>query len=480
MSLLKIIKSRTRGLLLLGTAFLFSFLFIITSCKKDKEPSNVNAAEAGEELAGGVATVFDQTENAFGHSIPGISVEDNARFVVGNSFFRDNWVIAPSSTAGRDGVGPLLNTLSCSGCHFKDGRGQPPLDGYDPVSMLMRLSIEGTDIHGGPLGHPDYGTQLSPNAISGVLPEGTFKITYLPLDGTFDDGEAYQLRKPLYEFIKLNYGDLGANILYSPRAAQQLPGLGLLEAVDEAVILSYADENDSDKDGISGRPNYVWDEALKQNTLGRFGWKANQPNIRQQVAGAFSGDMGITSSLFPKENMSPVQFQNYGNLPNGGIPEIQDDLFGKVVYYTITLSVPGRRNWTDTKVLRGKQLFTEAKCSKCHIPKMKTGFYSPVNELSNQEIRPYTDLLLHDMGVGLADGRPDFLANGNEWRTPPLWGIGLVKNVNKHTYFLHDGRARNFQEAILWHGGEAEQSQKAFKAMSKSDREALVEFLESL
>ena len=239
-----------------------------------------------------------------------------------------------------------------------------------------------------------------------------------------------------------------------------------------------ADERDADGDGISGRPNYVWSVETTSTAIGRFGWKANQPTVRQQVASAFAGDMGITSSLFPNENCPPSV--DCATLPNGGEPEIADEDLMKIVLYASALAVPAPRGWEKTEVQRGKALFAEAKCTSCHIPKIKTGEHPYIKGFSNQTIRPYTDLLLHDMGEGLADHANDFLANGREWRTPPLWGIGLFEMVNGHTYYLHDGRARNLEEAILWHDGEAQASKTAFMEMTATEREQLIAFLNSL
>jgi CxxC motif-containing protein (DUF1111 family) len=460
---------------------LFLMLFI-TGCKKDPEIVTPPAPEEDnrEAYSGGDATVFDESINAFGHSIPGISAGDEGRFVTGNSFFRDNWVMAPSSTTARDGLGPVFNSNSCSGCHFKDGRGKPPVAPSEKLSsMLIRLSIQGTDEHGGPLGHPVYGGQFNGSSILKVLPEGDVTVNYQEIIDYFSDGGKYTLSQPVYSFNNLNYGPL-SGILFSPRVAQQMPGLGLLEAVEEATILSFADPGDADGDGISGRPNYVWDYVNNKTSMGRFGWKANQPSLRQQTAGAFLGDIGITSGLFPDENLSAEQKKLYPDLKNGGTPEISDELLDNVVYYTTALAVPGRRNVKDAEVIRGKQLFLEANCSGCHKPEMKTGSHPMIAQLSGQLIHPYTDLLLHDMGPGLADDRPDYLAGGTEWRTPPLWGIGLVKVVNNHTFFLHDGRARSLEEAVLWHGGEAEKSKNYYRSLSKADRAALIKFLESL
>jgi len=469
--------NKGRFLFVIGLFFLNTVLF--TQCRKKQEEEKPQIIEEHEELSGGDATTFDASLNAFGNFAPNLGEED--KFVVGNSFFRNNWVIAPSSTTARDGIGPLFNSYSCSGCHSDDGRGKPPLSATEDLSsMIIRLSLPGTGIHGAPIPVPNYGDQLSNKAIPGVIIEGKVQVTYTEEAGYYDDGTQYSLRVPHYTFYNLGYGAMPANFLFSPRVAPQLPGLGLLEAVDEGTILSFADPSDANGDGISGKPNYVWDAKQQKNVMGRFGWKANQPSVRQQTAAAFQGDMGITSGLFPEDNFNGTQVSLYDTLPNGGNPEISGETFENVAYYSATLAVPARRNWKEPQVLLGKQVFTEAQCSSCHIPSMKTGANATIAGFSNQKIRPYTDLLLHNMGAGLADGRPDFLANGQEWRTPPLWGIGLLKTVNGHTFLLHDGRARNFEEAILWHGGEAEKAKNYFKKLKKEDRDALIKFLQSL
>lgn len=432
-------------------------------------------AEEGEELSGGAATVFDQSPNAFGLQVPGLVGLQELEFFVGNSFFNQNWVSAPASTTARDGLGPLFNARSCSGCHFKDGRGRPPsFTGELSTGFLVRLAVQG-----GTSPEPIYGGQLQDQAILGVPVEGTVSIVYEEQPGQYPDGEGYSLRKPHYQFTALGYGNLASDLLFSPRVANQMAGLGLLEALDEGDLLALADPADRDGDGISGRPNYVWDAAQGAMRLGRFGWKASQPNLRQQTAGAFLGDMGITSTLFPDENCSAAQLDCQA-APNGGNPEITDDDLRKVVLYVQSLAVPARRNWADQEVLLGKQRFEEIGCVACHVPKFTTGTGGDLPALSGQVIRPYTDLLLHDMGDGLADGRPDHEATGKEWRTPPLWGVGLIEVVNQHTYYLHDGRARNLEEAILWHQGEAQQANERFQRLPKADRQAVLAFLRSL
>jgi len=452
---------------------------LATACATPGDSDALLSPEPGEEFSGGETTVFDTTANAFALSARNMSFERRQQFFVGNSFFNKNWVTAPASTTARDGLGPVFNARSCSGCHFKDGRGRPPESPDEPMlSMLIRLSVPGEGPHGGPLPHPSYGGQLGPEAVEGVPAEGVATVTYTEQPGTFADGEPYSLRIPTYQIDNWAF-DEPSELLISPRTAPAMIGLGLLAAIPESDIEALADPEDVDRDGVSGRINLVWDVEAEAMAMGRFGWKANQPNLRQQSAGAFIGDMGITSPVFPENDCPEVQVE-CATAPNGGSPEIDAETLDDVVMYATTLAVPGRRNWDDQEVLRGKQLFQESACGSCHVPKFVTGTLAETPEVANQAIYPYTDLLLHDMGPALADGRTDFGAGGNEWRTPPLWGIGLVETVNAHTNFLHDGRARTLMEAVLWHGGEAGASRDSVVAMDATQRAALVAFLESL
>jgi len=263
----------------------------------------------------------------------------------------------------------------------------------------------------------------------------------------------------------------------SARVAPPLVGLGLLERIPSAAIEALADPDDRDANGISGRVNRVRDAASGASSLGRFGWKAGQPSVRQQVAAAFHGDLGITSSLFPESPCTPVQVA-CAKAPDGGTPELTDALLDLVTFYARTLGVPARRNPSTARP--GEALFRKIGCADCHVERFVTGPAPDLPLLAEQEIHPYTDLLLHDMGEGLADGRPEFAADGREWRTPPLWGIGLVHAVSRHTRFLHDGRARNLEEAILWHGGEAEKARRAYTALERSERDQLLFFLDTL
>ena len=466
-------KCLVRCLSLLVLAFTF------INCQKDADDEYIPLqAEEAEAFSGGETTLFDFSPNAFGFQAPNLDDDNGLLFFTGNSLFNQNWVTAPASTTARDGLGPLFNARSCSGCHFKDGRGRAPeFDGEKSSGLLLRLSIPGTDAYGANLPEPTYGGQFQDDVIQNIAVEGNIKITYEPIQVTYPDGKVVSLQKPDYQFTDLNYGAMASDVMVSPRVANQMIGLGLLDAVPLQTILSYVDESDSNSDGISGKANYVYNYETETIALGRFGWKSNQPTLKQQIAAAFGGDLGITTSLFPNENCPPGI--NCDTIANGGNPEISDENLDKVTLYSATLAVPGRRDYDEQNVLEGKQLFEQINCTACHIPLMQTGPY-PIAALENQTIRPYTDLLLHDMGEGLADNAPDFDATGSEWRTPPLWGIGLIETVNGHTSLLHDGRARNIEEAILWHGGEATVSKEAFMQLTAVDRAKLIDFIESL
>lgn len=453
-------------------------LVCTASCGNDDDTGDGN--DPDEAFSGGQATVFDTSRMAFAQPVPALKDEREADFFVGNSIFNRGWVAAPASVEKFDGLGPLFNAGSCSACHFKDGRGAPPdKPGEGFASLLLRLSVPGADEHGAPRPEPTYGGQLQGSSIRGVTPEAREELTYEEVTGSFPDGERYSLAKPTYRITAFSHGPLADGTMISPRVAPAVYGLGLLEAVSESSILERADPDDRDGDGISGRPNSVWNVRLGKRTLGRFGWKANQPTLEQQAAGAFNGDMGITSSLFPEGDCTPVQ-TDCRAARSGGAPELDDAILASTVAYSHLLAVPARRHWTSPDVRRGKSTFGAIGCATCHVPKFATGEDPAFPELASQTIRAYTDLLLHDMGTELGDGRPDFDASGTEWRTAPLWGIGLVQTVNRHTRFLHDGRARNLLEAILWHGGEAQRSRDAFLNLPKTERDPLILFLESL
>ena len=439
------------------------------ACKTQVQPV-LAPIEQNEELSGGQGTIFDQGPNAYAFSFRNLTRTERRAFAVGNALFNDNWVTAPASTAGRDGLGPLFNAHSCSSCHFKDGRAAPPREGINTPGLLLRLRI-GDDPN--PIPDSNYGFQLQDNAILNVHPEGQIHIEWEDIRGHFQDGTPYTLTKPTYSIVNLQYGELHSDIRIGPRIALGVYGNGLLEAISEETLHQLADPEDLNQDGISGKINVI------NGKVGRFGWKASVPSIVEQTAEAFLGDLGITSPLHQEHAFSATQ-QELSGLENGGAPEVDSAKLNRIAQYVQLLAVPARRDWTDERIRRGKQVFWEAQCAACHIPTLHTGDQHPVEALNNQIIHPYTDLLLHDMGEDLADHFSVYEADGKEWRTPPLWGIGLLQTVNGHSYLLHDGRARNTTEAILWHGGEAAASRQIFLDMNGKDREDLLHFLSSL
>ncbi len=439
------------------------------------------ALDLGEWPAG-TGTVDDRSPRAFGLPLNGATREEVRRFSVGNSFFRDNWVTAPSSTPARDGLGPIYNAVSCGACHNQDGRGiayRETTSGGTKldVSVLFRLSKWNPD--GQLVSHPLYGGQLNPFGVISVPGEGIVKVRFAVRQGHYPDGSPFELQEPLFDFSDLTYGPLTEHDAFSARVAPQMIGLGLIENIPAEKILALEDLQDHDGDGISGRANWVQNVETKELELGRFGWKASQPTVRQQVAAAFLGDMGLTTPLFVDENCLPHQTECLAS-PNGGEPEVSASVLDQVVVYSSLLSVPKRRAAGDDEIIKGQALFHKVQCASCHQPHFTTGSNGFAEVLNGQTIWPYSDFLLHDMGEELADHRPDELASGREWRTPPLWGIGLFQVVSGHNHLLHDGRARGVEEAVLWHGGEAEASKRAFMNLSALERQAVVRFVNDL
>ena len=428
---------------------------------------------------GGDTTRPLTTPDAFTFEAPNAPRRHQRPFSFGNRLFNTNWVEAPASVKAFDGLGPSFNRVSCSACHTKDGRGAPPENGTGPMdSMLLRISIPGKATNGGPLPVPGYGDQLSERAIQGVAPEGLAEIRYSDVPGTYGDGTPYVLRRPDYRISAAAYGPLPDDMMISPRVAPQVIGLGLLEAVPDETLIALADPGDADGDGISGRVNRVWDASTQALAIGRFGWKAGQPSLKTQNAAAALGDIGLTTSLHQAENCEAVQDSCRAAI-SGGRPELSDEFLEKLTLYTASIAVPAQRNPESTEVQQGQQIFAAMGCAACHMPTLRSGPHD-LPEISNQIFHPFTDLLLHDMGDGLADNRPEFEATGSEWRTPPLWGLGLVPVINGHQFLLHDGRANGFAEAILWHGGEAEAAREMFRTAPKAERDALIAFLNSL
>ncbi|WP_338806153.1 di-heme oxidoredictase family protein [Pseudomonas chlororaphis] len=468
----------------------WSALFMALSLSACDDAPRFTQAEPGEARSGGEATVRKSDQNAFSMPSANLSPTRRLDFSVGNSFFRSPWVIAPSTTTARDGLGPLFNTNGCQNCHIKDSRGHPPTpDSDNAVSMLVRLSIPNEPAYAkvieqlGIVPEPVYGGQFQDMAVPGVAPEGKVRVEYEPLTLRFKDGSEVELRKPKLQITQLGYGPMHPDTRFSARVAPPMIGLGLLEAIPEAAILANAQAQAKAGNGIAGRPNRVWDDAQQKTVLGRFGWKAGQPNLNQQNVHAFSGDMGLTTSLRPFDDCTDAQTA-CKQAPNGngpdGEPEVSDNILRLVLFYSRNLGVPARRDVGSPQVLAGKNLFYQAGCQSCHTPQFTTAANAAEPELANQVIRPYSDLLLHDMGEGLADNRSEFQAGGRDWRTPPLWGIGLTQTVSGHTQFLHDGRARNLLEAVLWHGGEARAAQQQVLSFNAEQRAALLAFLNSL
>ena len=434
-------------------------------------------------LAGGETTVRNRTSHAYSQPAPNLSNEWLRLHLDGDQAFESVFVTPPAIV--NPGLGPLFNNASCRGCHIKDGRGMP-----QSGQLLVRVSYPRQDDHetvnqnsseiepvlweyyhpeasvslGNAPSVPGIGTQIQENAVYGYTPEAQVKIEWQEQPGSYGDGTPYTLRSPILQITRMNGDALPSNVLTSPRIPSPVFGLGLLEAVPEQSILELADPDDRDQDGLSGRPNYVWDEVKQAEVLGRFGWKANNPSLLQQTASAYVNDMGVTNPLFAEPDNSS---------------DIDAETLRAATIYVQTLAVPGRTLLNDVIVQRGEQLFTSANCAACHVDTLRTGNHE-IPALANQTIHPYTDLLLHDMGPDLADNRPDFQATGTEWRTPPLWGIGLTQTVLPYSGYLHDGRAQSLEEAILWHSGEAAASKEQFRTMPEDDRAALVRFLRSL
>lgn len=445
---------------------------VILALVKCQKSAQFPAEQYDNQLSGGSTTAFDATSKAFGNPLPNMSAYDEHVHEIGDRIFSQSFVTAPAPI--HSGLGPVFNNTSCASCHHNDGIGLPTA-GDAQSSLLMRISFPGTDANGGPVAVTGYGLQVQDKAAYGKQPEAKVNINYTYQTYSFDDGETYELRTPTYTLTNL-YTPISGRYLLSPRLAPPMIGLGLLEAVPESQIVANADPNDANGDGIAGKANYVYDVTTKKMQLGRFGWKANTASVLTQVATAFNQDMGLTSSILPIE--SSYGQSQYDNLHDD--PELPDTALNAVKFYAQTLAVPARRNVADATIKRGEQLFVLAKCATCHKQTLTTGVNVAFPAVSNQVIHPYTDMLVHNMGAGLADNRPDFKAGGQDWRTAPLWGLGLYQVVNNPGYYLHDGRARTIVEAIMWHGGEATASRAYFSHLSKSDRDAVLKFLNSL
>ena len=431
------------------------------------------------ERQGGDATVHVDGRDAFAQPAPGLSDEDLRTFAIGNNFFNDNWVTAPASTTGRDGLGPIFNAQSCSSCHFKDGRGEPPTDGRRPgAGPPHPAQRPGRRRH--VRAPPDLGDQLQDRAIRGIDPEGAIRIRIVERPGRLRRRHrASRWPSRTTSSSARTARPLPDDLLISPRLAPPVFGVGLLEAVPAADIEAAADPDDEDDDGISGRTNHIVDTDTGERVLGRFGWKAAVPSVRDQVAERLRRRHRhhVVDPPPAAVHRGPdrVPRRAERRRPGARGPQARP---GHLLQPDAGGAGP-TRGGEQGHPQRATSCSRRSAASRATRPSSAPA--TPTCPPSRgQRIRPYTDLLVHDLGAGLADRRPDGEATGREWRTPPLWGIGLVETVNGHTRFLHDGRARNLLEAILWHGGEARAARDRFTHLSADERADLLAFLESL
>lgn len=449
-------------------------LLMLSACQQQ---NSVPTLVASEWQPGGGATVKRLHTRSYIYTGANTQAEHQLNFWTGFSLFRDPWVISPSSTTDRDGLGPLFNTRSCISCHLAGSRGKMSQAGLTrPSALVLRL---GSTQDQNNAVDPHYGGQIQPRAINGNDGEAWLNLSYKTIQGQYSDGQRYQLQQPQYQLTQLSHGPLAEHIRPSPRYAPSIYGMGLLDAISEQDLLAQQDINDINQDGISAKYNRVTNVVTGQTQLGRFGLKAKQPNLKQQVAAAFRDDMGITNRLFNQESCTEVQSQCH-KMANKGPVEIPDKLLDLVVEFSLFVGVPPARHLDAPQVMQGRQQFYQLGCQHCHTPSYTTDANYPIASLAGQKIWPYSDLALHDMGAGLADGINEFSANGNEWRTPPLWGIGLQQQILSEPRYLHDGRATTLEQAILWHGGEAQAAQQQFIQLSQSDRQALIDFIKAI
>lgn len=425
-----------------------------------------NCVAPGSVQPGGSLTHQNWGTQAFAMPAPVASARELRDFNFGNRLFNTQWVTAPASVDAFDGLGPTFVRNSCSACHIRDGRGRMPGSSELPT-MVVRWH------HSNGLPLAIYGEQLQPQAITGVPAEASFSVRWASMSVTMGDGSVVLLRRPVVDIKDLGHGPLPDDARISPRVAPVVFGLGLLEAVPERQILAWADPGDINGDGISGRGSW------RAGRLGRFGWKAETATLRAQAAKAALQDMGLSTPEHPDQNCPPVQ-RICRRQTSGGSPEIDSRSIDKLELYLRFLGVPPRRQPRSEDVLRGGRLFVEYGCAACHRPSLRTARDASPDWLADQTFNAYTDLLLHDMGPLLSDPRASDREDGLEWRTAPLWGVGLIPVVNGHQQLLHDGRASGVAEAILWHGGEAHAAREAFRMAAKSDRDALVAFVNDL
>ncbi|MEH6344000.1 MAG: di-heme oxidoredictase family protein [Bermanella sp.] len=483
-----------------GIARLLTFIFTgtLTACGNYSDPVAPAFSQA-EWLPGGQTTVTPSNRISFDFPAANLPADQKTQFHAGKALAQQPWVKAPTITLSRDGLGPLYNARTCLACHVNGGKGDIPTDPNIPVfSSLIKLSLPGQDKQHGVIAHPVYGEQIQgqstslahqlrhlPSAKSlakNVEPEAYVHIKWQQKTFNYPDQTKIILKSPTPIFKNLGYGEINDDTLIGIRTAPSIHGMGLIELIPQAQISALSDEQDKNVDGISGRTNQVWDVETQSTVAGRFGLKANKPTLLMTVAGAFANDLGISNPLFKNQPCTSAQATCLsaatGNNENG--VELNQAQLDLVVDFNRNLAPLKARNLDSQIALEGRELFYKTGCNQCHNPSFKTQKSERLPHLSNQIIWPYSDFLLHDLGRELADNRPDFKASGSEWRTPPLWGIGLHDKVNGSQALLHDGRASTIEEAILWHGGEAQFIKNAFINLNKKERESLILFVNSI
>jgi len=522
-------------------AIIVTSTIIISGCNSSSSDKAETAQVAYTHVtqSGGDATAVNASDSGHGFStpMPNLTADELALHLTGDTHFETAFTTAPNTEHPElDGLGPVFNNQDCNSCHQRDGRsstislpeGQERVLLGSDAGIFLRMSIDVGECvepsidnnYCQNVGVDGFGTQLFHRGVlqaradweeNPFIGQANVYLAYEYSTVEYADGSSVELKKPQFTIEqpydvsdenRLNSAILQEDVRYSPRNGMPVFGLGLLELISEEDILALADEDDSNEDGISGRPNWVFDPVKARDgeptpvSLGRFGWKASTPSVRVQSLGALRGDMGVTNTLFPEESIANTQLhESYlsrtGFVDTGvdeeGNPEATQAFSDEVVFYAETLAVPARRNVDDESVIAGAQLFTQVNCTGCHQPDFITatgelfiGGVAAPDALKGQHIYPFTDMLLHDLGEGLADNRRDFTATGVEWKTRPLWGVGLTKTVNPAAGFLHDGRAATIEEAILWHGGEAQQSKEDFMALTQIERQSLIDFVSSL
>lgn len=487
--------------LLMAISVIATLLFVAKKYLITDELNQAPKILASEEFPAGSASVSFKPSPSLMLPATNLSGEALQLFHAGKALANQPWVKAPTVTFARDGLGPIYNARTCLACHIKGGRGRMPDDNNSMLfSSFLRLSLPGFDAIKGVIAEPTYGDQLQSQSTAlqhqlrhafkegdgqeynGVKPEAYVYINWQTSEFIYPDGETVTLRKPEIDIRNLGYGPMHKDTVVAIRNAPPIHGMGLIELIAQADINKHIDEQDKNSDGISGRKNIVWDFDNQKPADGRFGLKANKANVRLQVAGALAGDMGLTNPVFSQESCTQAQVKCknsvHGNDAHGF--EIGPTQLKLLVDFNRALSVPKRRDFDNEKVIAGREIFYQIGCQNCHQASYTTQKSVEYPHLSQQKIWPYSDFLLHDMGAELADGRSDYLASGSEWRTPPLWAVGLSAAVNASDNFLHDGRAKTIEQAILWHGGEAEQVKQSFVRLDKTAREQLLKFVESL